>query len=262
MRYFLNLFLLFWVVAHLSGCEDNVTTTTIDSPELGTLQISLTDASANFDAVNITFSEVSAHIDGQWMTVRGEPITVNLLEWNNGKSIVIGTADLPAGHYTQIRLKIDSAEVVIDGRAHPAKVPSGAQTGLKLTHQFTIKAGSTYELLIDFDANRSIVTTGPPSNPIGYLLKPTIRVVPKAMTGSISGTVTNPQHLPIAYAIAGTDTVTSTPVNENTGAFMLAFLSEGSYAVAIRDTLALSFRQEGVEVVAGTDKNLGNITLR
>jgi hypothetical protein len=262
MRYLLNLLALLGFAALLSGCEDDVTTTTINSPELGTLQISLTDAPAGFDAVYITFSEVSAHIDGQWMTVRGEPMTVNLLEWNNGKSIIIGTADLPAGHYTQIRLKIDSAEVVVNGQAEPAMVPSGAQTGLKLVHQFTLNAGSTYELVIDFDANRSIVTLGPPSNPKGYILKPTVRVVPKAITGSISGTITNPRHLPAAYAIAGTDTVTSTTVDENSGEFRLAFLPEGIYTVAIRDTLDLSFTKDGVEVVAGSNQDLGAITLQ
>lgn len=228
----------------------------------GTLKITLTDAPADFQAVNITFSEISAHIDSAWVTVRGEPITVNLLEWNNGQSIVIGTAEVPAGHYTQIRLKIDQAEVVVDGQTFPVTVPSGAQTGLKLIAEFTIPEGSTFELVIDFDANRSIVTTGPPNNPRGFILKPTIRVVPKAITGSISGTVANPANLPTAFALAGTDTITSTPVDKNSGLFMLAFLPEGSYTISLRDTLDLSFGKADVPVVAGSDNNQGMITLQ
>ncbi|NIV11174.1 MAG: DUF4382 domain-containing protein, partial [Aliifodinibius sp.] len=55
--------------------------------------------------------------------------------------------------------------------------------------QFTITEGSTYELVVDFDVNRSIVITGPPHNP-GYKLKPHLRVMPLAVSGSISGTIT------------------------------------------------------------------------
>jgi len=126
-----------------------------DSPtdsETGTLVVRLTDAAADFDQVNITFSEISAHIDSSWITVQGESQTVNLLEWNNGNSIIIGTAEVPAGQYTQIRLKIESADVVVDGQTFPMTVPSGAQTGLKLISNFTVPGGSTFELMIDFDS--------------------------------------------------------------------------------------------------------------
>ncbi len=258
MRYFSSLLALLVSSAMFAGCSDQTTTPS----EKSTLQISLTDAPANFDAVNITFSEISAHIDGQWIIVRGEPMTVNLLEWNNGKSIVIGTAEVPAGHYTQIRLKIQDAEVVINGQTHPLEVPSGARSGLKLVHEFTINAGSTYELIVDFDAQRSIVTTGPPLNSRRYLLKPTLRVVPKAITGSISGTVTNPERAAIAYAITGIDTVTTTAVDKNSGHFILAYLPVGTYTVALNDTIGRAFVRNHVNVVVGADQDLGMITLQ
>ncbi|MFQ5824562.1 MAG: DUF4382 domain-containing protein [bacterium] len=242
----------------LIGCGKSPTTPT----DKGTLIVSLTDAPAEFQEVNITFSEISAHIDEQWITVRGEPITVNLLEWNNGQSIVIGTAEVPAGHYTQIRLKIDNAQVVVNGESQSVTVPSGAQTGLKLVSQFTIPAGSTFELIIDFDANSSIFITGPPNNSNGYILKPTIRVISKAITGSISGTVTNPDNPSIAYAIVEDDTVTSTPVDKNSGVFMLTFLPEGTYTVSIKDILNKSFVVNYLEVVVGSGHDLGMITLQ
>jgi hypothetical protein len=241
----------------LSSCENNPTT----PGQMGTLQVSLTDAPAVFEAVNITFSEISAHIDSEWVAVRAnDPITVNLLEWNNGKSIVLGTAEVPSGDYTQIRLKIDSTEVVIDGKPHGVTVPSDAQTGLKLVSNFSVVAGSTFELIIDFDAQRSVVTTGPPNNP-DYLLQPTIRVEPLAITGSISGLVSNPESVPFAYAIAGSDTVTSTKV-DTSGAFRLAFLPAGSYTVALQDSLDLTYVQDVAEVVAGSDNDLGTLTLQ
>lgn len=241
----------------ISGCGGSSTS----SGETGTLKVSLTDAPAGFEAVNVTFSEISANIDDAWITVQNQTQTVNLLEWSNGKTLVLGTAEVPAGDYTQIRLIIDAAEVVLDGQAHAVTVPSGPQTGLKLVAEFTVNEGSTYELVLDFDAERSVVKLGTPQNPLGYILNPTIRVIPMATTGSISGTVTNPENLPVAYAIAGSDTLTSTHV-DTSGAFMLAFLPEGAYSVAIEDTQALSFTQSDVEVTPGSDYDLGKVTLK
>lgn len=243
----------------LHGCSNSPTDS---SSETGTLVVRLTDAPGDYDAVNITFSEVSAHIDGEWIVVRDETTTVNLLEWNNGNSLVLGTAEVPAGQYTQIRLKIVDAEVVVDGQAVSMFVPSGAQTGLKLLIDFTVSAGSTFELMIDFDANRSVVTTGPPQNPMGYILKPTVRVEPVAITGSLSGIVSNPENAPLAYALANGDTVTTSVVDVSSGNFMLAFLPEDTYTVSIVDTLNATFQQDSVEVVVGTDTDLGNILLQ
>lgn len=257
MRSALSLLLCVFGAGLLSACGDGTT----DPSQTGSLKISLTDAPAAFEAVNITFSEISAHIDDQWVTVRGEPITVNLLEWNNGQTLVLGTAEVPAGRYTQIRLKITEAEVVVNGQTHAATVPSGTQTGLKLVAEFTVNPGSTYELIIDFDAQRSIATLGPPNNPIGYILKPSVRVVPRAITGSISGTITNAQNMPVAYAVVEDDTVTSTAVDESSGGFMLAFLPEGNYTVTVRDTAGFSFTRSGIAVIAGSNQDLGTITL-
>ncbi len=105
------------------------------------------------------------------------------------------------------------------------------------------------------------MTTGPPNNPTGYLLNPTIRVEEKALTGSISGMLTNPENNPVAYALAGSDTLTSTRVDTN-GTFRLAFLPAGLYSVSIEDTLNLTYANPEAEVVVGSDNDLGNITLQ
>lgn len=246
------------VVLAMIACSQNPTI-----PQgMGRLEISLTDAPVDFEAVNITFSEISAHIDSQWITIRTDTITVNLLEFSNGRSFELAAENVPAGHYTQIRLKIVAAEVVVNGVAHPVFVPSGAQTGLKLIGQFTIVEGETLELMLDFDARRSIVTTGPPRNPFGYILRPTIRVITKTESGAISGIVSNPQHVPVAYAIAGSDTVAATMIEKNAGNFTLGFLPAGLYAVCIADTLNQSYNNESVEVAAGAETKLGSVTLQ
>ena len=242
----------------LSFCSDNPTV----PAGQGTLKISLTDAPARYDAVNITFSEISAHIDSNWINVTVDTQTVNLLDYSNGNTIEIGTATVPAGRYSQVRIKILNAEVVVDGASQPVTVPSGSQSGLKLLANFEIVEGTTHEVVLDFDANRSIVSTGPPSNPRSYILKPTIRIISEPLTGSIFGNVSNFQHLPVAFALSGPDTITSTQVSATGGAFRLPFLPAGDYTVTFEDTLNQSAVVQNVDVVPGMEKGVGEILLQ
>ena len=251
-----TLFLLTLFV--LNNCE-NSTNSDNNSAKLA---VYLTDAAAQYDSVIIVFSEISAHIDSQWVHVTQEPMRVNLLNWSNGETLLLGSADVPAGKYTQIRIKIDSAFVGIDGLVHEMKVPGGSQTGLKLGPAFNINEGSTYELVLDFDACRSVVRKGPRHNPNSYSLKPRIRMIAHAVSGSIIGTVSNPENVPLAHAIIGADTVTTAIVDTTTGFFRLAFLPDSTYSVAIKDTLNQSFSANSVKVEAGKASDLGDIILQ
>ena len=241
-----------------TACSDDDTN---EPANTATLAISLTDAPAAYDAVNITFSEVAVSMSGGWIVLSGNPVTVNLLEWNNGKSIELGRKDLEPGKVTQIRLMVTDAEVVVDGETHSVTIPSADQTGLKLITNFDLVAGSTYELVIDFDAHSSIVTTGPPFDPTGYKLKPTLRVVEKALTGSISGTVLNPADGPVAVALQGNMEVTTTPVDPVDGSFRLSYLMPGTYDIRIEDTEGLKYTQSDIVVTAGEDNAVGAVTL-
>ncbi|MEN8193124.1 MAG: DUF4382 domain-containing protein [Bacteroidota bacterium] len=243
----LSMFLIF-------SCSDST------SPEgNGILSLYLTDAPSSYDAVNITFSEVSAHLVPDWIPVVGDTVTANLLDFNNGETLLLGSESLPAGKYTQIRLHISDASITVDGVPASMTVPSGE---LKFGPQFTIEEGMTYELVIDFDASRSVVVSGTEENP-EYKLKPHIRVVPKARTGSISGNVTNHEFNPIAYAIQGTDTVTSSIVKDD-GTFILGFLEAGTYQVDIEDSDDPIKTNSifDVEVSVGESTDLADITLQ
>jgi hypothetical protein len=241
------------------GCEKDATGI---AEGYGRLNLYVTDAAADYDSVNITFSQVSAHLDSNWITVSGDPVTVDLLKWTNGNKLLIGSEDVPVGYYTQIRIIIDDAEIGVNDTVHTLSVPSGAQTGLKLGPPFNIEEGLSYEMVIDFDAKRSVVTLGPKNNPKGYKLKPHIRVISLAVTGSISGTVTNPKDTPEAYAIQGDDTVTTSLVDTLSGYFMLGFLPQGEYRVTVLDTIGLQYERDGIDVMVGEDFDLGEITLQ
>ena len=228
------------------------------SPQTGTFKISLTDAPAAYDAVNITFAEISAHIDNSWVLVHGEEQTVNLLDWNNGKTITLGQAELGPGKYTQIRLMVTSATVVDAGQMYNVTIPSAEQTGLKVNIKGDILAGSTYEVILDFDAEKSINKTGNGQ----YKLQPVIRATTRALTGSISGMVSNFSDSPRAYAAQNGSDVTSTAVDEVNGEFRLSFLDPGNYDVRIEDSKGKKFQQSTVSVTAGSDHSIGTVTLQ
>jgi len=246
--------------AYFVGCDQEPTG---PSSRSGRLIVYLTDSPGAVDAVYITFSDISAHIDSEWVTVHLKAdSTINLLDYSNGKTLILAQDDVPAGRYTQIRVAIKSARIIADGSSFSLDVPSGAQSGLKFGLNLDVQPGNSYELVIDFDVSRSIVVNGPKNALGSYKLKPHIRIISKPVTGSIAGIVTNASDLPVAYAIQDADTITSTMVDPMSGSFVLAFLPPGSYTVALRDTLGRAFRRDSVPVSPGKSYDLGMITLQ
>jgi hypothetical protein len=104
-----------------------------------------------------------------WIVFSDEEQTFDLILIEDVNDI-LGEKELEAGKYTQIRLLVTSAIATIDGEEKTLKVPSGK---LKLIHPFTIEANKTTSLILDFDAEKSVVERG---NSGSYNLKPTIKI--------------------------------------------------------------------------------------
>ena len=230
--------LAFGMVA-FTGCSQD------SSPGMGTLQVKLHDAPADYDEVNIFIERVEVNnITGNegWQTISEPNESFNLLELTNGVFEMIADVELEAGTYSQIRLILsrDANTVVIDGESHNLFVPSGAETGVKLNINAEIRDGIVYTLLLDFDALRSVVKTGRATNP-GFILKPVIRATNQALTGNIGGVVTPFDARAVVYAIAGVDTISTTFADEDNGEFLLVGLAEGEYDVSVEP------REDGFE---------------
>jgi hypothetical protein len=104
-----------------------------------------------------------------WTVVVDKPQTVDLMRLTN-LSEVIGQKTMDAGKYTQIRLKIDSGTITVDGAEHNLLVPSGV---LKLNRGFTLQPNQTLTLTLDFNVEKSVIRTGSDQ----YKLKPVIAVI-------------------------------------------------------------------------------------
>jgi hypothetical protein len=240
---------------------------TSSDTELGTMQVLLTDAPGNYDHVYIDIREARIHHssdaeDGEsgWIDLDIEPGIYDLLELTNGRYEILGEIDLEPGRYNQMRLILgDQNEVVIDGTTHSLMTPSAQQSGLKLNIHADIEGGEMYTLLLDFDANKSIVHAGQSGN---IILKPVIRTVRLEQTGTIEGTIEPAEALPWVYAIAGQDTIRGTRADTD-GDFRLIGLPSDTYQVSIipthedYNTAVVS----GVEVTVGETTNMGTNTI-
>lgn len=239
---------LTWLMASLvavlvAGCGGGSST-----PIPGTLGVSLTDAPAcGYDAVNVTVNKVRVHQSASapdtaagWTDITlTPPRKINLLSLNNGALDSLGETPLAAGQYTQLRLVLDpnignglSNSVVPTGGVETALVtPSAIQSGIKLINQFNVVSGQRVDLVLDFDACKSIVLNGAGH----YMLKPVIRVSPFALNG-IDGFV-DPALLPTSNVLVtaqqGGVVAQTTAPNATTGEFFLARVAPGNYDVVI-----------------------------
>ncbi len=235
--------------------------------DMGTMEVKLHDAPADYEEVNVFVESVevnNSESDDGWIEISSPEQSYNLLELTNGAYEVLGSAELEAGSYEQIRLILSSEghSVVIDGDPHEMFVPGDEQTGVKINVDAEIEPDFTYTLLLDFDAARSVVERGEAGSQ-EYLLKPVIKATNEAITGNIAGTVEPTDSNPYVYAIAGEDTLSSTKADTENGEFTLIGLEEGSYDVSV-DPTDESYESEtvnDVEVTVGETNELDPITL-
>lgn len=199
MKY-LRIMLMAFLASVLAACGGGGDSTSTTSAK-GTLSVKLTDAPASaYEQVVVTINEVRVHRsdtaeegDGGWESLDvGEgvlPLQVDLLDLRNGVLASLGDIELEAGQYSQIRLVLaenprngngqlaNYVVVRVDEtttETHPLTTPSAQQSGVKLIHPFEVPDGKKVELVLDFDAARSVVKAG---NSGQYLLKPTIAVI-------------------------------------------------------------------------------------
>ena len=237
-------FVLLLVTAGLAACNSSDGGGGASGP--GTVSVSLTDAPAcGFDAVNVTVSKVRIHQSDSandnasgWTDITlNPPRKINLLDLNdptqpNLALEHLGESPLASGHYTQLRLVLVANSgntplansIVLSGTTTeiPLDTPSAVQSGIKLVHQFDVPPGQRVDLLLDFDACKSVVKRGNGT----YGLKPVIKVSPIVLNG-IEGFVDKAllgSHVVVTAQMNG-DIVRSTVPNGVNGRFFLARLA-------------------------------------
>ena len=245
-----------------------------DPSSTGSLSIGVTDAPVDSaDNVFVEFSGVEIKpADGDSISFdftekcTDEPTLckIDLLSLSNGASQQLLDGEIvPSGQYDWMRLMVKAeanvkdSYIVIDGKEFELRIPSGAQSGLKLNKGFVVPAGGEANYTIDFDLRKSV------HDPVGksdYILRPTLRMVDNTKTGTLSGSIdpdffasgdcTGAVYVFFGDTIDapddedgegfGPDPITSALVaNDGVHNYQVSLLSEGDYIIAFTcDALA------------------------
>ena len=146
----------------------------------GRFNLMITDSPySDARALLVTFSEVTAHRDGQGGFSRLPFVDTTALARTCdlkrlvGRQDVLGVGSLEAGQYTQVRLVVSGATLYFDnasdgpacattvappaGRSAAVEIPSGE---VRLNRPFTLTEGGAMTMLIDFDGEQSVTELG------------------------------------------------------------------------------------------------------
>ena len=184
-------------------------------------------------------------------------------------------------------LDLDKSYIQIAGAQHGLRCTSCENNGYRINTSFNVETDAILTMILDFDLRKSI--TDPNGSDPDYILRPTVRLINSAASGSITGTVdptlitligsnncsiyvydghdakVDDVYIPISVSIPDTQNnpVNTTKVTNNGSyTYTAAFLPEGNYTIAmtcegmndsasIDDTLIFSEAQN-VMVIAGT----------
>ena len=135
----------------------------------------LTDGPGDFQQVNINLERVQVKMENDsFQEVTTYAGYYDLLQLQNGLDTLIVNDSLPLGEIQQIRLILgDSNTVMVDSVIHLMDTPSAQQSGLKINVNRLMVQDSLNTVILDFDAEKSVVRKGNG----GYSLKPVLKVV-------------------------------------------------------------------------------------
>lgn len=244
----------------------------------GSLRVALTDApTCGYDAVNVTIEKVRVHqssgagdADSGWSEIILSPARrVNLLDLTNGVLEELGQTSLPAGRYTQLRLVLaentgstplaNSLRLTGAGADTALTTPSGQTSGLKLNTAIDVEPGQLADVVLDFDACRSIVPRGASGQ---FNLKPVIAVLPRITSvGTIVGVVDPSATRAGQVSVQSLGVpVKSTVSDSTTGGFTLYPVPVGNYTLVITALDRATTVVTGVPVTQGAVTQVGTLT--
>jgi len=249
----MTLFIVFGLT--LDSCKNDAASTSTYP-----YAVRMTDAPGPYSAVNIDLLgvEVTGN-DGKAVALNVIPGIYNLLNYTNGTDVLIATGTLEDSKVEQIRLILGpNNSVVVNNVTYPLSTPSAEQSGLKLQVHQTLLADVQYSVLLDFDANKSVILQGNGT----YKLKPVIRTIETAISGIIKGKITPVGALATVTVTSADNLFSYSSAVTVTGDFKVIGLPAGVYSVTVTPALPLlEVVKTSVAVTVGVTTDIGTIAL-
>jgi len=127
------------------------------------LDVHLTDAPAAFEEVNVDIQEVKVKLKQDttsWVSLATNAGVYNLLGLQNGVDTLLATATLSSNLVQELRLFLGANNTIkVAGQTYPLVMDNGTQTKLMIKVNKEIN-GTLDSLIVDFDANLSVVVEG------------------------------------------------------------------------------------------------------
>jgi len=181
-----------------------------DKARTGTLKLGITDAPVDHAyAVVVQFTGVEIKPMG------AEPISfdfsspkrLDLLALQGiNRAMLLDGVTVPQGQYEWVRLKVNAdptapgdsyIQLTQTGAECEMRIPSGAESGLKINRPFSI--GEVADYTIDFDLRKSVVAPPGQAAPDTcdgadqvYMLRPALRMMDNLQVGAIRGSISTP----------------------------------------------------------------------
>ncbi|MFI1744608.1 DUF4382 domain-containing protein [Thalassobellus sediminis] len=244
----IRLFFLSFLMISIFGCSDS------ESNEINAkapkISVKLVDSPGDYDEVNVNVLGVMIKMDDSnddsgWIDLEMiKTGTIDLLDLTGGvNEVLVERFPIPVGTIKQIRLVLgDGNTIVIRNNADEPetfdlKTPSAQQSGLKVKVDAVIEEGFTYNYVLDFDVQKSIVIAGNSGN---IVLKPVLYASAEVSSGIIEGTIA-PTDVPSIVSVLVDDMGNDDPEDDfiisansdETGVFALWGVPEGTYDVVV-----------------------------
>ncbi|MFC5191516.1 DUF4382 domain-containing protein [Algoriphagus aquatilis] len=243
------------------GCEGP------DNSPKALVNVLLVDAPAKWDSVVVEIQGVEidfvqsgrqGEIQKIWMPYEPAKKSINLTRLVNGNALTVSRKEFQLGQITAVTLKLGTSHALYQGDTrYPLTLPSDI-TDYSQDLKVDLEAGISYDLVLDFDLEKSIRVTQ--ASPLKLAYNPTIQAYTSIGRSELNGIVFPTELKPAIYAISENDSLST---HTNSGGAFLFKLSPGRYTLYIdpKDNRFVADTLINVEVKSDQRTTLDRITL-
>lgn len=256
-----SLFSLFLFSALIWSCKE------FDNSPKALVNVLLIDAPAQWDSVIVEIQGVELELvpDGRegeiqklFLPYESGDKQVDISQLVGGTVLPVARSEMKLGQITGITLRLGPENsLFLDEDRYPLELPDG-NTDYFQTLEIDLEQGISYDVILDFDLEKSIQVTNP--NPLTLDFNPTISAYSGIGRGDLTGTTSPTDLRPVLYAIKAADSVSTH--TKSTGNFLFR-LDPGIYTVFI-DPKDNGYNPDtlfNVEIKTGKITSLDRITL-